>query len=1100
MSIRLRAKCVREIYHNDNFYILGFVPVGSNREIQLNQYGNFTCSGELGFISVNKEYELVVQEKNGSKYGVTYEILEVPSMVMEDLSSLSYQQKFEILMECTTSERIATNILEGEPNYIELAVTKGEDSIDVSKIRGVAKKLNHVYCKQLIKKYKYYAFCQNVNVKEYELNITDAKKMFDEYSTQDKILSELQSNPYYALIEVLGRSFERTDKLLMNIRNDLKTSNTRCEALIIDVLKKNEMEGSSRLNGSILYQVVRDDYSCPELIPMLKTVSESSDMIYFDQKSGDLSIMATYLAECEIASFIMSKNKNPHVLDIDWTKYTKLESGVDMTDKQAEILKLFCKKDVMVLCGYSGCVDSETEFFNGKGWKKISDYTNDDLVLQYNEDGTAELVEPLRYIKEPCDEMYHFETKYGINQTLSGDHRVIYKGKSHNNKIQSYLSEITMDELYNKHYSGNGFLGKFITTFDYSGNGIDLTDQEIRLMVATMADGSFYNTTNENRPSYKTCRFHIKKERKKERLRKLFEEAGVEYREVQSANIDYTDFYYTAPRREKEYTEYWYNCNHHQLEIICDEVFFWDGSVNVTKNGKTRRRFSTNLKTTADFIQFALTSCGYRSTISIRDRRGREKVSKYNRKIYIDKSIEYNVTATDRILCSLSTTYDKHTKKTEITKVKPADGYKYCFTVPSHMLVLRRKNKIFITGNCGKTTSVAGLINLMEDNGITYTLLSPSGKASRVLSESTHRKASTVHRACYSGNINSDCIILDEASMLSLDVMAMLIHSISNPNAKIVFVEDNKQLCPVGLSKIGDDLIESNVIPKVMLTEVFRYTDNGSLFVATNIRQGKNFLDDTEMVKCKENVYSVSDNYKFINVMSQEDIFDEVVYQYKKLIDKGIKQDDILVLSPQNVGSIGTYAINNAIQKEYNPPLPNEKVHTRKINGFNITFRVNDLVINKKNDYNVPTYDGYLEMQSDNRLEEDDVETTMVLNGQIGKIVDVIDKGLLIKFDEEIVYFNKSKLNNLLLGYSIGTYSAQGSTCLYSIGVVTNAHKRMLSKALLYVETTRCRKSHIDIGQIDAFEYALTVDDTKIRNTWLKELLINWDNTLDKAC
>jgi hypothetical protein len=755
MSIRLRAKCVREIYHNDNFYILGFVPVGSNREIQLNQYGNFTCSGEIGFISVNKEYELVVQEKNGSKYGVTYEILEVPSMVMEDLSSLSYQQKFEILMECTTSERIAKNILEGEPNYIELAVTKGEDSIDVSKIRGVAKKLNHVYCKQLIKKYKYYAFCQNANVKEYELNITDAKKMFDEYSTQDKILSELQSNPYYALIEVLGRSFERTDKLLMNVRSDLKTSNTRCEALIIDVLKKNEMEGSSRLNGSILYQVVRDDYSCPELIPMLKTVSESSDMIYFDQKSGDLSIMATYLAECEIADFIMSKNKNSHVLDIDWTKYTKFDDGTEMTDSQSEILRLFCNYDVMCLCGYSGT---------------------------------------------------------------------------------------------------------------------------------------------------------------------------------------------------------------------------------------------------------------------------------------------------------------------------------------------------------GKTTSVKGLINLMEDNGITYTLLSTTGKAGKVLSESTNRKASTIHRACYSGVINTDCVIVDEYSMCSLDVMIMLLHSIENPNIKIVFVFDSAQLPSIGVSKLGDDMLNSNVVPKIVLTEVFRYTDNGSLFVATNIRQGKNFLDNKDMVKCNENVYSVSSNYKFINVMSEEEIFEEVISQYDKLLKSGTKQDDILVLSPMNVGSCGTYAINNAIQREYNPPLPNEKVHTRKINNFTITFRTNDLVVNKKNDYNVPTYDGYLEMQSDDRLEEDDVDTTMVLNGQIGRIVEVIDKGLLIKFDEEIVYFNKTKINNLLLAYSISEHSAQGSTCQRSIGIVSNTHKRMLSKALLYVGDTRCRKSHIDIGQVDAFEYALTVDDNKLRNTWLKELLMNWNNTLDKAC
>ena len=34
---------------------------------------------------------------------------------------------------------------------------------------------------------------------------------------------------------------------------------------------------------------------------------------------------------------------------------------------------------------------------------------------------------------------------------------------------------------------------------------------------------------------------------------------------------------------------------------------------------------------------------------------------------------------------------------------KTKDGYKYCFTMPLGTLILRRNNKIFVTGNCGKT-------------------------------------------------------------------------------------------------------------------------------------------------------------------------------------------------------------------------------------------------------------------------------------------------------------------------------------------------------------------------------------------------------------
>ena len=104
----------------------------------------------------------------------------------------------------------------------------------------------------------------------------------------------------------------------------------------------------------------------------------------------------------------------------------------------------------------------------------------------------------------------------------------------------------------------------------------------------------------------------------------------------------------------------------------------------------------------------------------------------------------------------------------------------------------------------------------------------------------------------------------------------------------------------------------------------------------------------------------------------------------------------------------------------------------------------------------------------------------------------VIDKvGLIVQFDEDLVFVSKHKLASLLLSFSISTFKAQGSSVDYTISIVTNAHKRMLTRGLLYVADTRCRKAHIDIGEVDAFENALTVVDNDLRNTYLKELLQN---------
>ena len=214
--------------------------------------------------------------------------------------------------------------------------------------------------------------------------------------------------------------------------------------------------------------------------------------------------------------------------------------------------------------------------------------------------------------------------------------------------------------------------------------------------------------------------------------------------------------------------------------------------------------------------------------------------------------------------------------------------------------------------------------------------------------------------------------------------------------------------------------------------------------------------------------------------------------EYRKLLNSGVKKQDIMVLSPFNVRSAGTYAINRTIQAEVNPPKPNEKILTRKIGEEEIIFRVNDLVINTKNDYKAISADAYkLIVDSKNELKEEDVCDSIVINGQIGVIRNITDDGMDVQYDEELIHVGKHKLKNMLLAFSISTHKSQGSSVLHTIEVISEQHSKMLSRGLVYVGTTRCRESHVDIGSIDAFENALKVVENDIRETWLKEMLIN---------
>jgi exodeoxyribonuclease V alpha subunit len=735
MQLKVKAKVIREIYHNDNFYILALSPMKIYDDLEITQYGTFTCKGELSMLTVGQEYDLVIEPISNDKYGTCYKVVDVPSLKVEDLSD---DDELEILKTITTNSQ-ADYVHKAYPNFIRLILSGEEDKIDIRNIYNVGETRLKVYKRLINEKFRYYYLMKQT--KEYKISMSDCKLLLSKFKTIEECVKKINDTPYFILMEVLGRTFENIDKMILDIQPDLKVSKQRCEALIIGVLRRNEVDGSTRLYANDLFYYIKEEYDAKELLPMLKDVAVESDLIYYDEKTKDLSIMSTYLAECKIADFVKSKIQNSKKLDIDYTKYKNI-NNFTMSDSQLNALKVFCESNISILAGTAGT---------------------------------------------------------------------------------------------------------------------------------------------------------------------------------------------------------------------------------------------------------------------------------------------------------------------------------------------------------GKSSSIKGLVSLMEDNHLTYTLLSPTGKASKVLSESTGRKAYTIHKRCFSGSIDTDVVIVDECGMVSLDVFCMLLSAIQNDNARIVLVGDPAQLSSIGLSKIYDDLIKSNKVPMTMLTEVFRYKSNGSLFVATNIRQGKNFFDD-DFVKHNENTneYTVSDNYKFIQT---DEVLETVVNEYKKLLQKGIKKENIMVLSPFNVGLFGTYAINNEIQQMINPILPNDKIQSRTVNKTKIVFKEGDLVINTKNDYEAVKADSYYANKDVEGISESDYETTAIVNGQMGIIREVVDKGLIIQFDEEMVYMNRNKLNHLLLGYAISCHKSQGSTIDYSINIVTNAHKNMLSRGLLYVATTRCRKSHIDIGDESAFQYALSVCDNDLRKTWLLDLM-----------
>lgn len=474
----------------------------------------------------------------------------------------------------------------------------------------------------------------------------------------------------------------------------------------------NDSAGRNGLNNTIKRL---GEYRCKIITP--EQSDEDAIEKYYQQYNEDLHIRKTdannVLLACgkdRIIQLINTAEEIPvknitYLMDADPSSIEDLEkfpTGIKGID---DMLYGNIFPSLVIYSGSAGCVDADTEFFNGAKWKRIADYQPGDKVLQYNEDGTTSLIEPEQYHKYPCDYLWQFKTRYGINQCLSEEHNVPYITSKGNLNFKKFI------DLKKQHESSKyGFKGKFITTFKYSGEGIDLTNEEIKLMCAIICDGGFYNNKNldiyKNRKSFDTAIITLKKERKKEALRSILLEGNIEWREVDSIRDGYTSFYIKAPRREKVFTSYWYKCNQEQLKIICENILIWDGHIN--NNGSMY--FATTIKENADFVQFAFSACGYKATITTENRVGRTR--NINGKNYVTKSVDYIVNISRKTLSSIT----NGEKKVKFSKYKTIDGFKYCFTVPSHMWVMRRADRIAVTGNSGKSSlaNIATVISAIE--------------------------------------------------------------------------------------------------------------------------------------------------------------------------------------------------------------------------------------------------------------------------------------------------------------------------------------------------------------------------------------------------
>lgn len=340
-----------------------------------------------------------------------------------------------------------------------------------------------------------------------------------------------------------------------------------------------------------------------------------------------------------------------------------------------------------------GCVDADTEYLSPTGWKRIADYDGGKVAQYHPDTKVAEFVEPTEFVKLPCDTMLSVKTARGVDQVLSLEHRVLLQSRTNANKREV----IPAAALLARQNTGRaprrdqiGWKDAAIPVAFFGGaTGLALSDAAIRLQVAVIADGHFPANT-------RSCVVRLKRERKKQRMRQLLQEAGVPWvertitEEDRRCDVGYTLFKFEAPLRDKEFGDYWWAASQQQLGVIADEVVHWGGSQAVGARGP---RFSSTSKASADFIQYAFAATGNYASISAGRRDGRLRV-RYN------VSVRRGVTSV-----GLAGSLEGGAPTEPVQPVAAPDGFKYCFMVPSTFLVFRRNGCIFLSGNTGKTNA-----------------------------------------------------------------------------------------------------------------------------------------------------------------------------------------------------------------------------------------------------------------------------------------------------------------------------------------------------------------------------------------------------------
>ena len=395
-----------------------------------------------------------------------------------------------------------------------------------------------------------------------------------------------------------------------------------------------------------------------------------------------------------------------------------------------------------------------------------------------------------------------------------------------------------------------------------------------------------------------------------------------------------------------------------------------------------------------------------------------------------------------------------------------------------------------ITGGpgTGKTTIINALIRYFENSGMEVELAAPTGRAAKRITESTGKKARTIHRLLeFSGEpggeshrpyfarnqecpLECDAVIIDEASMLDANLFHALLLAIPY-GTRLILVGDIDQLPSVGAGNVLHDIIASDCFPVTTLTTIFRQSEESMI------------IENAHKIKNGEHITLDNKNKDFFFIPRSGSIATgaelEVLLTRNLPGYLGVAAEEIQVLTPMRKTELGVEALNKRLQRTLNP-----KSRGKREKEFgDVIFREGDKVMQIRNNYK-------LEWKIPASKETSYVEEVGVgvFNGDMGRITEVneFDEALEVRFDDgRVARYPFQMVDELEHAFAITIHKSQGSEYPAVIIPLFSGPDKLLNRNLLYTAVTRAKEMVVMVGNLNMINRMIDNESEQRRYTTL---------------